>query len=129
VQKVQLGGRARTASRNIQQGSSKPILCPRSQLSIQSSSYLASHSNVRIFVNSSRMGCSVSLSILPANEGMSVVASSAESGVSVPGLPSVSRACLCLPGNQVPSSAFSTVVSSGWVSKRAAMECRLSSCL
>jgi hypothetical protein len=29
----------------------------------------------------------------------------------------------------LPNSAFSTVVSSGWVSNRAAMECRLSSCL
>lgn len=40
--------------------------------------------NVRIFVSSSNIACSESVSILSASEGMSVVASSAESGVSVP---------------------------------------------
>lgn len=40
--------------------------------------------NIRILVSSSRMACSVSVSIFSASEGMRVVASSAESGVRVP---------------------------------------------
>jgi hypothetical protein len=122
-------GGPQDADRQFPRVSSKPILCPRSQRHIRASSLLAIFSHVRIFVNSSRMGCSVSLSILLASEGISVVASSAVSGVRVPRTPSASPARVCACAHQVPSSAFSTVVSSGCVSKRAAMECKLSSCL
>jgi hypothetical protein len=73
------------------QGSSKPILCPRSQRDTHSLPCLANFSHVRILVNSSRMGCSVSLSILLASEGISVVASSAVSGVRVPSTVSLSQ--------------------------------------
>lgn len=83
-------------------------------------------SNVRIFVSSSSMGCSVSCSSLPASEGMSVMASSAESGVRVPASVSAIRPSL---HGHVPSRARSTSVISMCVSNRLAMACRLSSCL
>lgn len=49
-----------------------------------SGTLIATQRDARILVSSSRMACSESVSILSASEGMSVVASSAESGVSVP---------------------------------------------
>lgn len=92
------------------------------------SSLAASGGCVRILVSSSSIAWSESVSILSASEGISVVASSAESGVSVP-VVCQTRSLSHLAPHDVPSSAFSTVVNSGCVSNMALMACRLSSSL